>query len=107
MLKLFKRWSGASVARPPRPGVDAPRPRPRPAASSARTPYLLDAPLPEVVAEGNDQTDWGLWEDSVHALDSQMHDLAPSSRIHVRETRPSQLHDIDAFSSVRKKQRRA
>ena len=100
MLKLFKRWSEASVTRPPAPGADAPRPRP--AASPARTASLLHDPLPEVVAEGNDVTDWSLWEDSVLALDSQMQGLLPSARIYVRDTRPSQLHDVDAFASVGK-----
>lgn len=101
MLKLFKRWGGASVTRPPPTGVDAPRPRP--AASPARPALFRDDPLPEVVAEGNDATDWSLWEDSVHALDSQMQGVLPSARIYVRDTRPSQLHDVDAFASVRKK----
>ena len=100
MLKLFKRWSEASVTRPPAPGVDAPLPRP--AAAPVRTAALLPDPLPEVVAEGNDVTDWSLWEDSVHALDSQMQGILPSARIYVRDTRPSQLHEVDAFASVSK-----
>ena len=62
------------------------------------------AALPEVLGEGNTQADWNAWEDSMTALDSQMQEeLVPSSRVHVRDTRPSQLDDIDPFSSVRRK----
>ena len=71
MLNFFKRLLGRE-----------PAPRPRPAKTRSRNnrnrpvePYLRAAlPVPEVV-EGNDHTDWELWEDSVVALDSQMHDI--------------------------------
>lgn len=60
------------------------------------------APLPEVVGEGNTQADWNAWEDSMTALDSQLQDLVPSQRVYVRDTRPSQLDELDdPFSSVR------
>ena len=65
--------------------------------------FAEPAPLPEVVAEGNTQADWSVWEDSVMALDSQMQELPPSNSVYVRDTRPSQLDDIDAFASVRRK----
>ena len=55
-----------------------------------------------VVSEGNDASDWALWEDSMTALNSQMQDLMPSAHIYVRETRPSQLDDLDAWSTVGK-----
>ena len=72
--------------------------------SKRHAPRFVDtAPLPEVVAEGNTQADWSVWEDSVMALDSQMQDLVPHNRVYVRDTRPSQLDDIDAFASVRAK----
>ena len=88
-----------SVATPVRTPRSAP---PRP--DSRHTPRFADtAPLPEVVAEGNTQADWSMWEDSVMALDSQMQDLVPSNRVYVRENRPSQMDDIDAFKSVRGK----
>ncbi|HEY0823851.1 MAG TPA: hypothetical protein VGD76_08695 [Ramlibacter sp.] len=58
------------------------------------------APLPEVVAEGNSQADWSAWEDSMAALDSQFQGLDPSARIQVRDTRPSQLDEPDAFASL-------
>jgi hypothetical protein len=63
--------------------------------------------LPEVVGEGNTQADWSVWEDSMTALDSQMQeDIMPSARVYVRDTRPSQLDEPDAFSSVRGKRGR-
>ncbi|MEJ5989484.1 hypothetical protein WG902_05760 [Ramlibacter sp. PS3R-8] len=77
--------------------------------------FLPSAPaaLPEVLGEGNTHADWSAWEDSMTALDSQMQDeLVPSARVYVRDTRPSQLGDaepdpeVDAFASVRRKQRR-
>ena len=37
------------------------------------------------------------------ALDSQLHDIAPSDRVYVRDTRPSQLDDLDPFSGVARK----
>ncbi|HEX7888498.1 MAG TPA: hypothetical protein VF522_03980 [Ramlibacter sp.] len=61
------------------------------------------APLPEVVGEGNTQADWSAWEDSMTALDSQLQSLLPSDRVYVRDTRPSQLDELDPFSSVRGK----
>lgn len=64
---------------------------------------VAPAPLPEVVAEGNTQADWSVWEDSMTALDSQLQGLVPTDRVYVRDTRPSQLADIDPFSSVGRK----
>jgi len=57
-------------------------------------------PAPEVV-EGNDHTDWDLWEDSVNALDSRMQGLTPSTRIYSKP-QPSQFDDLDVFSRVTK-----
>lgn len=54
-------------------------------------------PVPEVV-EGNDHTDWDLWQDSV---DSQLQSLSPSSRTFA-DTTPSQLDDLDPYSKVRR-----
>lgn len=94
--KAAARGSGASVA--------------------AKAPgFLPSAPaaLPEVVGEGNTQADWSAWEDSMTAMDSQMHeDLVPSARVYVRDTRPSHLPEpgadahVDPFSSVRSKRGR-
>lgn len=83
----------------------APHRKPNGAGSSSRPtlPVLQESALPEV-QEGNDVTDWALWEDSVMALDSQMQNLTPSARIYEREKeRPSEYQDIDPFSSVSKK----
>jgi len=53
-----------------------------------------------VVAEGNTQADWNAWEDSMTALDSQLQGLLPTNRVYVRETRPSQLDELDPFAAV-------
>ena len=59
--------------------------------------------LPQVT-EGNDHTDWSLWEDSVAALDSQMQDLTPSVNIYRKEpAAPSEYQDIDVFAKVKRK----
>ena len=98
MFKWFKRQEPLAASRKPRaPARDA-QPAPAPLADPAPP-----ASLPEVVAEGNTQADWSMWEDSMTALDSQMQDLAPDSRIQVRDTRPSQLDDFDPFAGVRNK----
>ncbi len=58
--------------------------------------------LPEVT-EGNDHSDWELWEDSVVSLDSRMQGLMPTSKIYDEPERPSEYQDLDAYSAVRKK----
>lgn len=76
------------------------------------------SPLPEVV-EGNQESDWALWEDSKTALDSQMQGLSRASgygklgAASQYDTLPSELGnvadslygDIDAFGTVRKRDR--
>lgn len=60
--------------------------------------------MPDVV-EGNEHTDWALWEDSMTALDSQMQSLNPSARIYEKDKRiTSQFQDLDrdAFAKVNK-----
>ncbi|MDB5873838.1 MAG: hypothetical protein JWQ07_3280 [Ramlibacter sp.] len=54
-------------------------------------------PVPDVV-EGNDQTDWDLWKDSV---DSQMHSLSPEVSSYP-DTAPSELNELDPFHRVGK-----
>ena len=74
-------------------------------------------PLPEVI-EGNEESDWALWEDSKTALDSQMQGLSRASsygRLGASQfdTLPGELGnppdslygDVDAFGSVRKRDR--
>ena len=103
---LKRRSAQPAVAKSARSsaGASASRSAPRRAAP----PFAPSMPLPEVVAEGNTQADWSQWEDSMTALDSQMQSLLPSSRIYVRDgrdTRPSQLDDVDAFAGVRGRRR--
>lgn len=103
MFKWFKRQQEAPAsARKPKPRPAARPERPLPTAEAEGPPSSV---LPEVVAEGNTQADWSMWEDSMTALDSQLQGLGPSSRIQVRETRPSQLDEDDPFSGVREKRR--
>lgn len=65
-------------------------------------PLPEEAALPEVV-EGNEHTDWALWEDSVSVLDSQIQGLTPSARIYERDKQtPSEYQDLDPFSRVNK-----
>jgi hypothetical protein len=86
----------------------APTPPTRPVKSKSRKKRALEPvvrgalPVPEVV-EGNDHTDWDLWEDSVAALDSQMQSLSPAEKkIYARKDAPSQFDDLDVFSRVGK-----
>jgi hypothetical protein len=103
MFKWLKRRAPAP-SRPPKAPSGAGTAAPRPAGKVAAPPaFALSAPLPEVVAEGNTQADWSQWEDSMTALDSQLQGLVPSDRVYVRETRPSQLDELDAFAGVRGK----
>jgi hypothetical protein len=109
MFTWLKRRTAATAPKPVRKSVATPvrttsRSAPGRSESSRHAPRFMDtAPLPEVVAEGNTQADWSMWEDSVMALDSQMQDIVPSNRVYVRENRPSQLDEIDAFAGVRRK----
>jgi hypothetical protein len=114
MFSWLKRRLAASAKPQPAAGRTSPRADKKadPAAGRggssrpAQPAFLQSGPaaLPEVLGEGNTQADWNAWEDSMTALDSQLQeDLVPSARVYVRETRPSQLDDMDAFSSVRRK----
>lgn len=98
MFKWFRRGN-AMPAPPERKPACAQQ---RPASASAADFPPTGPPLPEVVSEGNTQADWSAWEDSMAALDSQLHEALPSTRIYVHDTRPSQLDEPDAFSGVRK-----
>jgi hypothetical protein len=105
---LKRRATAPAPAKPSRSKSGTPAPRP---AKRAAAPFAPSMPLPEVVAEGNTQADWSQWEDSMTALDSQMQSLLPSASIYVRngrdtrDTRPSQLDEVDAFASVRGRRR--
>ncbi len=94
MFNLLKRL----VAPPAKP---VPRPPPRRRKASAPPSPSEPLPVPEVT-EGNDHTDWDLWEDSVNTLDSRMQSLTPSARIYGNENAPSQYDELDAFARVGK-----
>lgn len=97
MFNFFKRLVVREPTAQPRPV------RAKSGQSRAVEPVMSAAlPVPEVV-EGNDHTDWDLWEHSVTALDSQMQSLSPSERkIYARKDAPSQFDDLDVFSRVGK-----
>lgn len=95
MFDFFKNLVGFTPKPPPRPAKRRSKKR-------SSEPVVAGAiPAPEVV-EGNDHTDWDLWEDSVNALDSQMQSLSPSARLYARTPAASQYDDLDAFSRVGK-----
>ena len=99
MFNFFKRLAATKVKPMQKPTARKP-------SSTLATGRGLDAPvpIPEVI-EGNEQSDWALWEDSVWAQDSLMQSLTPSVRIYQKEeAEPSQYEDLnDVFSSVRRK----
>lgn len=96
MFKFLKRSSA------PEPRKPAPQRKPA-AKQSAQDPRLPEPSVLPEVTEGNEQTDWALWEDSVAALDSQMQSLGPSSAYGRLGASSNYQDDVDAFSSVRKK----
>ena len=101
MFSFFKRPPPKPVKKAPVKSASRP-----PGPEATQLPPLPEAPsLPEVV-EGNEHTDWALWEDSVTVLDSQMQGLTPSARIYERDKQtPSELQDLDPFSRINKKSR--
>jgi hypothetical protein len=101
MFNPFKR-----SAPPPAPkAASAPARRPAPPDRTEPPPLPDAAALPDVV-EGNEHSDWALWEDSVNVLDSQMQGLTPSARIYERDKQtPSEFQDLDPFSGINRKSR--
>lgn len=70
--------------------------------TSATGPVTEPMALPDVV-EGNGQSDWNLWHDSVDALDSQMHSLSPLERTRGTDKQtPRDSDDCDPFYRVSK-----
>ena len=86
----------------PEPEAAPPPRRRKPAKKAGAADFQDTAPLPEVT-EGNEHSDWELWEDSVVALDSRMQGVMPSSKIYDEPERPSEYPDLDAYSTVRRK----
>jgi hypothetical protein len=115
MFEFLKRWTSPA----PAPAAQRSRSPTKRKSSSSKGPIVsAPGPLPEVV-EGNQESDWALWEDSKNALDSQMQGLPRSSGYGKPggtsqfDTLPSELGgapdslygDLDAFGSVRKRDR--
>lgn len=96
MFKFLRRSAAPAPARP------APTRRAAAKSRAAEAGPLAPAELP-AVTEGNEQSDWALWEDSVVALDSQMQSLGPSPSGYGKlEVSSDYQDDFDAFSRVRK-----
>lgn len=52
------------------------------------------------VTEGNDPSDWALWQDSVNSFDSQL----PSLKLYRHESEtPTEFQDIDAYARLRRR----
>lgn len=99
MFDFFKLFSAS-----PKKGAAASKPAGsrKPVTRRAANRHLPGDPLPAPeVVEGNDHTDWDLWEDSVNALDSRMQGLTPSTKIY-SPAEPSQFDDLDVFARVTK-----
>ena len=94
MFKFLKRYAKPNVP---------PAKRRKPAGKSDPADVRLGPDTLPQVTEGNEPTDWVLWEDSVAALDSQMQSLMPSARIYENPDQSSKYQDIDAFARVTKK----
>ncbi len=96
MFEFLKRLISPDVTPPP------PRRRKSAQKTGAAEHGHEPAPLPEVT-EGNEHSDWELWEDSVVSLDSRMQGLMPSAKIYDDPERPSEYQDLDAYSNVKRK----
>ena len=103
MFKLFKR-SPPVVSKPAATTPDSSRgARHQSSPTVVQKDFCNTVPVSEVL-EGNESTDWALWEDSMAVLDSQMQSLTPSARIYSREKEvPSAYQDLDPFAGVGKK----
>jgi hypothetical protein len=92
MFDFLKRLVGTPAKETSQPTRRRPKTR-KPAGHDPGEP----SQAPEVV-EGNDHTDWDLWQDSV---DSQAAPLTRSSTAFA-DTTPSQLDDLDPYAKVRR-----
>ena len=94
MFKFFKR----SIAPDPVPS------RRRKSAAKSHGAEVVSGPTPlPQVSEGNEQSDWALWEDSMTAMDSQMQSLGFLPSHHARLEEPTDRQELDAYSKVAKK----
>ena len=96
MFSFFKRSDKESPVTPNRPRGDS-RKSVRQYGPELREP----PPLPQVT-EGNEDSDWAMWEDSVLEQDSQLHpqfhDTVPSNFSAGQHAEIEQ--DVDPFSKV-------
>jgi hypothetical protein len=104
MLNFFKR-KPEEAATPKKPVASRPvAARPRPTSSAAAGLPPVPPPLPEV-REGNLESDWAMWEDSVAFQDSQMpsafNELAA---VRTRDEKPEKKSgEPDPFAAVHKR----
>lgn len=103
MFKFFKRALPAAGKSAATPSDSTHEARRQSSWTADRQEFSDTVPVSEVL-EGNEPTDWALWEDSMAVLDSQMQSLTPSARIYTREKEaPSEYQELDPFSGVGKK----
>jgi len=94
-----KRKRTAKPKRQPQPGRTPGR-----SSWTATEPSRLTQPSSLEVTEGNDSTDWALWQDSVNCLDSQLRSLQPSVELHEpNPATPTGFEDVDVFARVRRR----
>jgi hypothetical protein len=104
MFKLFRK--GGTPPEPPR-RPSAPKTAAKPATGRRSLPAPLEPPPVPQVVEGNQESDWDLWESSMMELDSQMQPLDPRETIRDRQGESSRFNEEpDPFSSVRGKNAR-
>jgi hypothetical protein len=101
MLNFFKRPDAETPSKLVRPVA-----RISPAKPKKSTGLPEPIPVPEVV-EGNQDSDWSLWEDSVAFQDSQMpsgfgNTRPPEVKVSTRD-KPADDADPAAFDSVRRR----
>lgn len=75
--------------------------------SSADASFPRPIPVPDVI-EGNDDSDWAMWEDSVAFQDSHPvpQENAPTQPANLEEcTPPPQAYPVDPFANVHKNHR--
>lgn len=108
MFEFLKRLVGPAPVRVPAraPARASSRSQRKPAPRRPRPrDEALDGPVSTVeVVEGNSEQDWALWEDSVAIMDSQTQGLTARASQY-DSLSPSSSGDIDAFASVRKRDR--
>ncbi len=103
MFNLFKRSVPAAAKAESKPARKPAQRQASGAGKDLEPPLPEESTLPEVV-EGNEHTDWALWEDSVNVMDSQMQGLTPSARLYEPDKQtPSEFQDVDPFSRINKK----